>query len=67
MSDPRIVNLAKVIVDYSTRIHPGDQVFITTTPVGHAAGARGLPAGATARRRTHAAGGTARHGADLLR
>ena len=32
MPDPRIANLAKVIVDYSVRIKPGDQVFITTTP-----------------------------------
>ena len=33
MSDPRLSNLAKVIVDYSVKIRPGDQVFITTTPV----------------------------------
>jgi aminopeptidase len=32
MPDPRITNLAKVIVDYSVQIRPGDQVFITTTP-----------------------------------
>ncbi len=33
MPDPRITNLAQVIVDYSTRIKPGDQVYITTAPV----------------------------------
>lgn len=32
MPDPRIANLAKVIVDYSVQIKPGDQVFVTTTP-----------------------------------
>ena len=32
MSDPRIANLAKVIVDYSVGIKPGDQVFLTATP-----------------------------------
>ena len=33
MPDSRITNLAKVIVDYSVKIKPGDQVFITTAPV----------------------------------
>jgi len=33
MSDPRLSNLAKVIVDYSVKIRAGDQVLITTTPV----------------------------------
>ena len=32
MPDPRIANLAKVIVDYSVGIKPGDQVFLTATP-----------------------------------
>lgn len=33
MPDPRITNLAQVIVDYSVKIKPGDQVYITTAPV----------------------------------
>ncbi len=32
MPDPRIANLAKVIVDYSVGIKPGDQVVLTATP-----------------------------------
>ena len=32
MADPRLSNLARIIVDYSVKIRPGDQVFITTTP-----------------------------------
>ncbi len=32
MSDPRITNLARVIVDYSVKAKPGDQVFMTATP-----------------------------------
>jgi aminopeptidase len=32
MPDPRIVALAKVIVDYSVKIKPGDQVYIQSTP-----------------------------------
>ena len=32
MPDPRIANLAKVIVDYSVGIKAGDQVFLTATP-----------------------------------
>ena len=33
MSDLRIVNLARTIVDYSTRIKANDQVFIMASPV----------------------------------
>ena len=32
MSDSRIANLAKVIVDYSVKVKPNDQVFLTATP-----------------------------------
>jgi aminopeptidase len=32
MPDPRIANLAKIIVDYSVGLKPGDQVYIQSTP-----------------------------------
>jgi aminopeptidase len=33
MPDPRILNLAKVLVDYSVKVKEGDQVLIQSTPV----------------------------------
>jgi len=34
MADPRIENFARILVDYSTRIVPGDRVFIETSTEG---------------------------------
>jgi len=33
MPDPRISNLARTLVEYSTRVKPGDHVAIMTQPV----------------------------------
>lgn len=33
MTDPRIVNLAKVLVEYSMEVHPGDHVAIVGSPL----------------------------------
>lgn len=32
MTDPRLANLARIIVDYSVKIRPGDKVFIAAMP-----------------------------------
>ena len=33
MSDPRLANLARILVDYSTEVKPGDHVAILSQPV----------------------------------
>lgn len=34
MPDPRVTNLARVLVEYSTRVKPGDLVAVTADPLG---------------------------------